>query len=246
MSAGKSQEAATVNTTWVLEEQVLAPVAGLGEPHEPVLLGARGGEGAGPPRALARCHERLVAQVGVVGVVVVPGVVGERGLDDGQVVLVLGVKCLQRLEPVTVGSPSPASTGRTKRKLWATPRRGGWAGAPAGSGYRSRSQGTRIVGLDTVCAALIVHLEPRIATRPVGAPSPGHWPGRPARRRRGCCRWPRRYRAVFLEGEGGAHRCQRQSSAGGRRVRVCRPGELVQLPLSRKNSISLGLPLSQK
>ncbi len=39
MSAGKSQEAATVNTPGFLQEQVLAPVAGLGEPDEPVLLG---------------------------------------------------------------------------------------------------------------------------------------------------------------------------------------------------------------
>ena len=29
---------------WVLEEQVLASVAGLGEPDQPVLLGARGGQ----------------------------------------------------------------------------------------------------------------------------------------------------------------------------------------------------------
>ena len=113
----------------------MASDSGLREPDEPVLLAARRSQVLVHPRHQLGRHKGLVLEVGVIGVVRVPRLVLKGWLDDGQVVLVLGVRCLQGTQAVTVTIAEPSFYRQDKEEVVSHSRsRVRWLEDPQGLG----------------------------------------------------------------------------------------------------------------
>ena len=68
-----------------------------------------------------RRHKGLVLEIGVVRIICVPGIKGERGLDDRQVVLILKVGRLNRRKAVPVGGSQARLQQEAQKEIMRDP-----------------------------------------------------------------------------------------------------------------------------
>ena len=169
---------------------------------------------------------------------VVPGLVGEGGLHDGQVVLVLGVERLQRLQAVTVGVAQPGLHGQDEQEVVGHP--GGGVGGledPEGLDAVAVLGGQEVVGLDTAGRALVLDLEAGCPPTSCGAgQAVGHHAGGAAGQRGVGGR--QHGGVIHGQGQRGAHDRQRQSSAGGQPLSSV--GQLVPVAVVPQEQHQLG------